>query len=221
MVLTGFGQDHGALFTWLRIRFTQERTGTAVCLQDVLQRSRYAGSGQAVKYNAQGEAVAPRNDQLIRHDYFTAPVISSDGQVHTVQIDVEVSKADNKYRTHHVIKSIELVDDTSAPGMTRNDRMSTTTSSMKPTIPPSGPGVKTASTGPIRRAIRAEAEGKLTGRQIEDILTDEDSVSVLTRAAGLDLASAGTTQAAAGGGRVGHRIERRPLPRKWKDTLTR
>ena len=45
-----------------------------------------------------------------------------------------------------------------------------------------GQADKPDTTGPIRRAIRAETEGKLTGRQIEDILTDEDSVAALTRA---------------------------------------
>jgi len=110
--------------------FGVEKIAVFLDLQNILSGSRYAGSGKTFKYDKDGNPVPSKNNQSIRHDYFTAPVQFPDGSTKTVQIDVEVLKGENKYRTHHVVNGIELLDDTSAPGITRNVRMSPSNSSI-------------------------------------------------------------------------------------------
>ena len=134
-------------------------------------------------------------DHLMTTVYIDNVPYVVDMRVRIVQRRAGDTAADNVlyYLTPETITTIKKADGgTSAAGRHASDGEAPP--STITTIPPSGPAVKPSFTGPIRRALRAEAEGKLTGRQIEDILTDEDSVSALTRAAGLDLASAGTTQ---------------------------
>ncbi len=154
-------------------------------LDDIIESGIYVGSGKYIPSSG-------KMKHTIRFDYFETQVTIG-GNNYLVTFDVEVYPGKNNYRTHRVIKEMDLVPLSPGEVGTHQPQDLTGTDPSKITIPQDGESVK----GELLQVEKTKVSGQIapeikqlshiSDEALSELLNDQSFLSFLSRKGGLKL----------------------------------